>query len=244
MFDPRAYLAEYYASVSGENAGLVSALATAWREIEGRAMLEFGGGPTVYQLVPAAPRVEQITFADRLAENLAEVRRWKAAGDDAFDWTAFIQASLRHELGRQPAPSETADRAALVRSRITQLASCDAFGPDLVDGHPFDVVSSHFVAESISATWPRFETALDAVAAHVATGGTLVLSALRRAQYWRVGERRHPAVSLEAASLRDALAARSLTVDCCVEIDADVADPADPGFEGYDGLLVVRARRR
>lgn len=42
-----------------------------------RALLEFGGGPTVHSLISASEHVETITFADYAESNRKEVTTWK-----------------------------------------------------------------------------------------------------------------------------------------------------------------------
>lgn len=50
-----------------------------------RALLEFGGGPTIHSLISAAQHVETITFADYAESNRDEIIMWKdGANGGAF----------------------------------------------------------------------------------------------------------------------------------------------------------------
>jgi hypothetical protein len=77
QFDPSAYLQEYYSDIGFENFALLRFLAETFPSIpKGGRMLEFGGGPTIYPLISAVTRVDEIHFADFLQVNLDEVGRW------------------------------------------------------------------------------------------------------------------------------------------------------------------------
>ena len=88
-FDPTAYLEEYYADLGAENLALLRFLEEAYRDLPSNCvLLDFGGGPTIYPLIAAASRVEEIHFTDYLDSNLEEVRKWLAAvvaGDLSLD---------------------------------------------------------------------------------------------------------------------------------------------------------------
>src|SRR6476661_6211072 len=62
-FNPRAYLNEYYRHLDEANPRMFTELDTA-------RVLEFGGGPTIYQLISAAKYPASIDFSDYLDANL------------------------------------------------------------------------------------------------------------------------------------------------------------------------------
>src|SRR5437016_4759086 len=76
-FDPIAYLREYYNHLGEENRELLrfldQAYAYIFTEIGTARMLEFGGGPTIYQLISAARYPVSIDFSDYLDSNLARL---------------------------------------------------------------------------------------------------------------------------------------------------------------------------
>src|SRR6266496_4879863 len=79
-FDPRAYLKEYYSHLGQENQELLHFLNEVYRrifvELDAARLLEFGGGPTIYQLISAAKYPVSIDFSDYLDTNLKEVQHW------------------------------------------------------------------------------------------------------------------------------------------------------------------------
>src|SRR5689334_2040520 len=66
-FSPAAYLQEYYDHIGPENDELLRFFAEAFKLVPPETvMLEFGGGPTIYQLISAAVKVSTIDFTDYL----------------------------------------------------------------------------------------------------------------------------------------------------------------------------------
>ena len=93
-FAPYRYLEHYYSQVDGENHFLLRFLAEAYKDIEGSKLLEFGGGPTIYSLISAVNKVEEVYFSDYLKKNLSVVSRWKRNGQATFDWSEFFYHAL------------------------------------------------------------------------------------------------------------------------------------------------------
>ena len=63
-FSPANYLRENYSNVEQEDVHHLNCLADAFGKVNGYGLklLEFGGGPTLYQLMSAAPKVSLLTF--------------------------------------------------------------------------------------------------------------------------------------------------------------------------------------
>jgi hypothetical protein len=243
-FVPRDYLNEYYSRIGLENHNLLAFLAHASDRIPMDArMLEFGGGPTIYQLISPAARAGSIDFADYLDSNLDEVRRWLDGSDDAFDWTAFFARSLVIE-GLDNGPQARAARAALVRSRITSLRHCDMNKADPMGRgrrHGYDALGAHFVAESITASKPTWRRAVANLTTLLRPGGVLIMSAVLHAEYWRSGAHRYSAVGIGVEDLESLLADLGFLDIDCRTISAEVVDPDDPAYSGYRGMAFITA---
>src|SRR5262245_17505565 len=121
-FDPTAYLKEYYADLGAENRALLHFFVEAYQDIPpDSVLLDFGGGPTIYPLIAAATKVKEVHFSDYLEANLHEVRKWLRGDASAFDWHAFIRATLELEKGSVCSASEIAQREAEIRKRVTRI---------------------------------------------------------------------------------------------------------------------------
>jgi NNMT/PNMT/TEMT family len=163
-FTPREYLREYYSEVGAESSFLLGFLADAYRPFEPatQRVLELGGGPTLYQLISAARVASEIYFTDYLEVNLAEVRNWKDHHSTAFDWSPFFRHAMEFEVGSEPTDLQLNVRMELLRERIVEVTRCDILGDRVVelDIPPPDVVSTNFVAESITESHAVWRTAM------------------------------------------------------------------------------------
>jgi len=74
-FAPRKYLQEYYTKLSPENKKILQWYHQTYLGLDNcKSLLELGGGPTIYQFISAAPKLESITFTDYLPGNLDLVK--------------------------------------------------------------------------------------------------------------------------------------------------------------------------
>ncbi len=163
QFDPVAYLDEYYADLGAENLALLRFLAEAYQDVPpGGVLLDFGGGPTIYPLISAASRVEEIHFSDFLDPNLEEVRKWLASDPAAFDWTPFVKVALEMETGAASGHSDVLEREREIRRRVTKLLRCDASRSPPIDGplEGYDILVTNFCAESATADRSQWRTSV------------------------------------------------------------------------------------
>jgi hypothetical protein len=203
QFDPVAYLDEYYADVGPENFELLRFLAETYRELpKGGVLLDFGGGPTIYPLISAVTRFDEIHFAEYLEANLEEVRRWIQGDPAAFDWSDFIRKALELEAGQPCTDAEVGRRARQIRQCVTRLLRCDASRTPPIDRPPaYDVVLTNFCAESATSDRGRWRSYMANIVSLLKPGGWLVMSALKGATRYAVGPRAFPAVDISEGDL-------------------------------------------
>ncbi len=242
-FDPVAYLDEYYGDMGTENLELLRFLAETYLSLpKGGVLLDFGGGPTIYPLISAATRVDEIHFCDYLEANLDEVRRWIDASPTAFDWDPFIRKALELETGEPCTDAEVEQRANRIKERITRLMRCDASRRPPIEGPHglYDVVLTNFCAESATSDREQWRTYMANIVSVLKPGGWLVLSALKGASRYSVGPRYFPAVEIVEDDLVQLLEASGFARDG-MEVRSIAADR--PSRE-YAGLLLAVARKK
>jgi hypothetical protein len=244
-FDPAAYLDHYYSTVGDENHSLLTFFADAYGQLDTQAdLLELGGGPTVYQLISAAPRVAAIDFADYIPGNLDQVRVWADGAPTAFDWSPFIRRALEIEGVESDEPAVRA-RAEVLRSKLRRLMHCDAFDRDpcgRASRASHGVVSVNFVPEAMTGSIAIWRRIMRNILSLLEPGGTLIMSVTTEADHWRCGELVLPAVHIGVAQLESELATLGLGVESMTAIEAEVVDTSDPDYCGYKGMAFVRAR--
>lgn len=246
-FSPNEYLNEYYHSVFSENDKLLHFLASVAEVVpQGSTLLEYGGGPTIYQIISFAPRVSTIHFTDYLPENIEAVQDWLNTEAHAHDWKPFVDVALQHEGIKEPTNLQIEERENLVRKQLHSFGHVDAFNikNDNVKHQAYDVVSANFVAESIAFDDISWRAGLDSILSYVKPGGLLSMTAIRGATYWMTGNKKFPAYYVDAKSLNDELTLRGYEIQMLTEIDAEITDVNHQNYEGYDGMVFLLAKKK
>ena len=242
QFDPTAYLNEYYGDVGPENRTLLRFLIEAYNDLpRGGMMLDFGGGPTIYPLISAVGRVEEIHFSDFLDTNLDEVRRWLAMDPTAFDWRDFVRQALELETGGGCSKAAVSQREDEIRSKVTRLMRCDASRtpPIEVSYEPYDVVVTNFCAESATSDRWQWQTFVFNIVSLLKPGGTLIMSALKGASSYSVGSKRFPAVKISEEDLIEVLDEAGFPKK---KIELRIVPPDRPTRD-YEALLLAVATK-
>jgi len=243
-FDPRAYLNEYYSRLGEENQELLHFLEDVYRrifvELPAARLLEFGGGPTIYQLISAAKYPVSIDFSDYLDANLHEVRDWLLGRPEQFIWDDFIRYVLNLE-GAGGDVRAVMERTQLIRKKMKRLIRCDAKNSRPLGSAyraPYDIVSINFVLESITTEMTEWNALIENVLPLVRSQGYLVMCAITGATCYRVGERFFPAVAISAEILETKLKQQQFSIVYTRAIEAEHKDE-----QGYDGIAMVLAKK-
>lgn len=244
QFHAQMYLCEYYSRVGAENRALLEFLRRAYATIFARLgsarLLEFGGGPTIYQLISAAQFPVAIDFSDYLGENLAEVRAWLDDEPSQFGWDEFVRYALACEQ-RPAGPAAIERRKQLLRSRVRQLLRCDAKSATPLGSPPpapYDIVSINFVLESITQDRAEWHSLLDHVVPLVGPRGYLLMSAILGATRYRVGQLYFPAVPIALDDICQRLAQSGFSM-----LSSEVVAAEHRDEQGYAGIGMVLARK-
>jgi hypothetical protein len=238
-WEPRRYLADYYAAVEPDERHTIAYLVGVARGLPpGQSVLLFGAGPTLHHAFPFAERARVIDLSDFLPGNLREIERWLAGEAGAHDWRPFVRHALAC-AGEAADPGAVAGREARTRAAIGRLLVSDLRRPQPLGGAPgYDVVVSAYCADSATddrATWALY---MARIAALARPGGLLVVAALRRCRGYRVGERVFPSADVDEADLRRELAPLTEGLQVVAHL------LPEQQRHGYDGILLASGRVR
>jgi len=244
LFPSRQYLLEYYKTIGPENHTILAFLHRSYQEIFKKLtkadVLEFGGGPTIYQLISLARYPVVIIFSEYGDANLNEIDLWLKRKKSAFSWRPFIRQVLELE-GVKPDISHIQKRTDEIRKKVIRLIHCDAKSVSplkKIGTRKFDIVSTHFVAESITDTTRSWANVLRSIIKHVDKDGFLVMSAITGARYYTVGNKNFPAVPVSLENITAALQAEGFTI-----LNTDYIDAEKPEESGYNGIALILAKR-
>lgn len=247
-FNPHAYLQEYYDHIGSENLALLEFLAGAYAEFDDRSVriLEFGGGPTLYQHASAARVATEIVFTDYLQSNLDEVQAYIDRGENHFDWSEFVDKALEIELGRSPTVEEAETRLRLLQQAIAKLALGNVLEEDPVEGdnQQYDVVQSMFVAESITSNEASWRQALVNELSKLKPGGTYITAGLLGAKSWPAGDDEFPAFPLDRKTVVRTFKELGLDITSIKTIPAEHVTGEGTPNQGYEGMFFIKARKK
>ena len=200
-FSPVTYLEEYYTKLDNENALILEFLAEVYQEI-GRTknLLELGGGPTIYQLISAAPKIENIVFTDYLEENLQVIRDWRANSKNIFDWTPYFERVLTAE-GIKPTADKIQNRKSELRRKIRSIPQVDITNPHLLadtqyENTSFNIISSWFVLEAAVNSYSRFQKVINNLRSNLTVNGYLIMGFITGASTYKIGDQDHEVLNI------------------------------------------------
>lgn len=208
---------------------------------EKATVLELGGGPTLYQLMNIADEVKEIYFTDYVEDNLNEIRAWKNNESSAFNWKNFFKAALMIKNDTiHISDEETESLEKQLRHKITKIENCDIFQKDLgITEKSFDVVNTHFVAESATSSKDQWEIALKNIYHKLNNGGLLFMSALRGAKSsYKVLEKSFPAVELYENDMEVGLKNAGFHI---IRVSAIHTEDKSNNYEGF--MFVVAQKK-
>ncbi|XP_077106058.1 nicotinamide N-methyltransferase-like isoform X2 [Ranitomeya variabilis] len=155
--------------------------------IRGDTLLDFGSGPTIYQLLSACEVFDKIIVSDFLEQNRAELQKWLKKDPDAFDWTHIIKFVCELEGNRE----DYEKKAEKLRSKVKEVLKCDAlkrnpYDPVVVP--PVDCLLSCLCLEVACKDIKSFCEVLKNFKDLIKPGGHIVLISALNATYYHVGK--------------------------------------------------------
>jgi hypothetical protein len=241
-WQPQEYLTEYYTEVMPDERFAMEFIVESLRKVGPVPVaLDFGCGPTVHHVFPLVPKAEEIHLAEYLAGNRAAVEAWVAGQENAHDWLAFSQETLRLEGSADVAEPAARAREEEIRQRITQVLPGDAgdtdpLGPERHGFYP--LVTSHYCAEGATIDKETWRTYMRIIECLVLPGGTMILSACGAANFYCVGDRYFPCAGVNA---QDVL--QQLSDDGFTDIDLRVRQVPDHSEQGYSSVIFACAMK-
>ena len=183
-FHPQDYLEYFFDRPVSKNAGMLYFFAEVYKHCRPTdRMLEFGGGPTVYQLISPAAYVGEIHYSDYLQSNLDYVLRWMQNDLQAWNWDEYIRKTLQIETPQcVPTSQDIQQRKELIQTKVTRFLHCNALDPNpLLDPrfqNYYDVIGMSYCIEGIVSEKLKWKEAFANVTSLLKPGGTLVMNAI------------------------------------------------------------------
>ena len=204
-FDSKTYLDLFYTNFKGDENEDGSVLPfmkafhefwsvfTAPKDMEVR-YLEFGGGPSIANLIFSCPKVDQIVFAEYTEANRQAVKSWVDGNPEAHDWTPLIELVVLEleaknadcPAGNKDKLASVAHRASEIKRKIKSIIPCDVTKNPIVQfesddvGKPFDVVTSSLCLEACVSSEEHYKNAVAELCKLLKPNGYLLMNGLFR----------------------------------------------------------------
>jgi len=129
-FSPKTYLSYYYKAEGGKleyfNEFALRGFHEFWsKQLASKNLrdLEFGGGPSIFDLIAAAPYAEEIIFAEYNEKNREEMEKWLQKSPESYDWLPYFKFVVQTLEGKNS--DEAAIRESELRKKIKHVLPCD-----------------------------------------------------------------------------------------------------------------------
>jgi hypothetical protein len=178
---------------------------------QGLNVLEFGGGPAMANLISAAKVAKSITFADYTQSNRNAVNSWINNETRAHDWSSMIGYVLNHLEGDN---NEKAIfmRTHEMRTKIQPAVPCDITKYPIVNGEPYDVVSTSFCIEECSSSVDDYRKNIGKLCEIIAPGGYLHMAGNFNESFYVVGKHTFHVLPLEESIVLEAIKTAGMVV--------------------------------
>lgn len=207
-FSGRDYLDTFYAVVNEDNQQILEFLHSAYAKLpKVDRMLEFGGGPCVYQLMSAVQKVSTIVFSDFPKSSLDEVALVLRSEPNAFNWSEYIKYVLQLE-NKQSTTELVTERMDEIRSKVAKLTHCDVrlsnpLSP--LELEPFDLVQMLSVIGAVATTEEEYQSYLLNALSLLKSGGYLVARFVTDSGSWQIGNVKYRTLKVTEETLLKAL---------------------------------------
>lgn len=243
-----AYLAQYYKDrpvTNDERVVMNFFLPRLQSRPRMRRYLEIGCGPTLHHALMVEPYVDEVHLSDFLPDNREAVDKWINKSKDALNWSAYTRYILEVE-GKSTNEVDILAREGALRRKISQVASANLMEePVVVCGANYDAVGCFYCLEEVARTADSFAIIIGRVAKCIRDGGSLLIAALERTNFYHVqgghGESvAYPCFALTKNIVQEALESAGLRLP-----ETDIATMTVDGQaeEGVPGVILAFAEK-
>lgn len=248
-FSPIGYIKEYYDNLITENEPLLIFYDKAYKIIfspnsRQAKLLEFSGGPTIYQLISASKYNVLIDFSDFLESNLLEVKKWTTNDKSAYNWDKYFEKVLSIEKTRVSKDSVNS-RKYLLRKKIVDFFRCNAKVGRPLGKHnskKYDIVSANFVPESITKYKKTWKNSIKRILSLVKDDGYFINTSIigARSYNYKVGSLFFPAFKVSKDEIKAELMLNGFKP---IFDDVAIVDEEFREKEGFEGMYMILAKK-
>ncbi|XP_030361229.1 nicotinamide N-methyltransferase [Strigops habroptila] len=211
-FDPQEYLREF-CSLSNAQGQPNTLLTQSLRSLSkmfsldglsGHTLIDVGCGPTIYQLLSACERFQEIIALDYTDRNRQELEKWLKNEPGAFDWSPVVKYVCELEGDRE----KWAEKEEKLRKKVKQVLKCDVTKANPtapVSLPPADCIVSTLCLEAACKDLATFRSALRNISTLVKPGGHLVMVTVLQETFYAFNKQVFSCLCLERSMVEEAV---------------------------------------
>ncbi len=238
-FCPRKYYSEYYSQIGNENSFLMKFFHEFYKDVSSESrVLEFGGGPTIYQLISAGSKVKEIVFAEYLECNRNEIKSWMSGSKESLNWEEYLSLELQLS-SKENSELNIRNLKETVSSKVTDVIECDAYLPEMLinyNDNQFDVVSSNFCLECIDGEESKYIEFVEKITGLVERKGKLALCMLKNAESYQIDDLNFPSYPVNEEFIVSLLKSMNFS-------EINLSRQEAEHEQGYEGIIAVSAKK-
>ncbi|XP_059576030.1 nicotinamide N-methyltransferase isoform X2 [Alligator mississippiensis] len=208
-------------------------------DVKGDTLIDIGSGPTIYQLLSACEKFNEIIVSDYADRNRQELEKWLKKEPGAFDWTPVVKYVCELEGQRE----KWAEKEEKLRKKVKQVLKCDVRKPNPlapVTLPAADCLLSTLCLEAACKDLGTFRAALKNISSLVKPGGHLVMVTVLKETYYVVDQHSFSCLYLDQESVEEAIKDAGFDIKFIKEIQ----EHSPNTFSDFGALLHVVACKR
>ncbi|XP_040181982.1 nicotinamide N-methyltransferase-like [Rana temporaria] len=210
--------------------------------VKGDLLIDFGAGPSIYQLLSACEAFNNIITSDFLEQNLAQLQKWLRNDPDALDWTKIVK--LVCELEGNSDNESCKKKEEKLRRTVTKVLKCDALKKnpyDPVEMPKADCLISCLCLEVPCKDVESFTDTLRNLKSLIKPGGHIVIQSVLNCTYYYVGQKRFSCLAITKEELEMAFKKAGYEI-VKLKVIAATEKPGKDIFD-QDSYYFVHARK-
>lgn len=144
-------------------------------------ILEVGSGPSISNIISAAPYASEIVLAEYTENNRRVLQQWLDREPQAFDWTTFMKHVVVDVEGGEE--KDVAVREERIRSSVKAVIPCDVTKDPLLPQQyigQYDIVQSMLCLDAACQTEEEYSAAIKRLTQVLKPDGKLILYSVER----------------------------------------------------------------
>ncbi|XP_075047229.1 indolethylamine N-methyltransferase-like [Mixophyes fleayi] len=208
--------------------------------VEGDILIEFGAGPTIYNLLSACEVFNNIITSDFLEQNRIQLQKWLRKDSDAFNWSHVVKVVCELEANSD----NWEEKEEKLRSKVSKVVKCDAlkknpFDPLVIPAA--DCLISCLCLQAACEDLESYCNTLKNLKELLKPGGHIILQNVLNCPFYYVGHKKFSCLSLTKQDMEKAFKEAGYEIEEIKVVPC--IDKSKMDISKFDSFCYVHARK-